>query len=216
MYILYNFLNIKKMVGGGASIQAMITTLSNNKKLLRSKRLFKKERTFLSIKKEYLNATEGKLSLKKASKEELQQIRNKIRAQRQKVMKIHIAIVMVIISVMTYFTITVVERHHIDNKNLQALVFNKKKKEFLKLVNEGDQWFVQGKWYNAIFCYKKAKEIFQNYEVNYRLVSSYSFHCENQFKNCHEAKKLLDTLFQMFPGKEKELLEIKDKLEYEY
>jgi len=39
-----------------------------------------------------------------------------------------------------------------------------------------------------------------------------SFQCESEFKNCHEAKKLLDTFLFIFPDKEKELLKIKDKL----
>lgn len=204
------------MIGGG-SIQGMITSLSNNKNLLRSKRLFKKERTFLNIKKEYLKASEGKLNLKKASKEELQQIRKKIIKERRKENMVLISIAIVITSVIFYFTINVIQQNYIDIKNQQTLEFKKKEKEFLLLINKGDEWFEKGKWHNSIFYYEKAKEIFQkNYEINYRLVRSYSFQCESEFKNCHDAKKLLDKLFLMFPDKKKELLEIKGKLEYEY
>ncbi|RSK38624.1 hypothetical protein [Mangrovimonas spongiae] len=46
-----NHIRIVKMPGGG-SIQGMITSLGNNKKLLKSKRLFKRERTFLNAKKD--------------------------------------------------------------------------------------------------------------------------------------------------------------------
>ncbi|GAA3521328.1 hypothetical protein GCM10022393_39590 [Aquimarina addita] len=205
------------MLGGGGSIQAMITSLSNNKKLLRSKRLFKKERTFLNIKKEYLNATEGKLNLKKASKEELQRIRKKIIKERRKENKIVIVIAIIITSIMIYFTVNIIQQNNYEIKNQKTLVFKKKEKEFLILVNKGDEWFEKGKWYNSIFYYEKAKKIFQkNYEINYRLVRSYSYQCESEFKNCREAKKLVDKLLLMFPDKEKELLEIKGKLEYEY
>jgi len=55
----------------------MNTSLSNNKKLLKSKRLFHKERTFLSVKKEYLKASNGKLNFKTASKKELLELRKK-------------------------------------------------------------------------------------------------------------------------------------------
>ena len=51
---------------GGGSIQGMINSLSNNKKLLRSKRFFHKEKTFLSLKQEYLKAADGKIDFKKA------------------------------------------------------------------------------------------------------------------------------------------------------
>ena len=205
------------MIGGGESIQGMITSLGNNKKLLRSKRLFKKERTFLNIKKEYLDATEGKVNLKKASKQELKQIRKKIIKERRKENIILTATAMVMVSIIIYFTIHTIQQNNINTKNQQTIAFKKKEKEFLRLINEGDEWFEKGKWYNSIFYYEKAKEIFQkNYEINYRLVRSYSFQCESEFKNCSEAKKLVDNLFHMFPDKEKELSEIKDKLEYEY
>ncbi|MFD2561264.1 hypothetical protein [Aquimarina rubra] len=202
---------------GGGSVQGMITSLSNNKKLLRSKRLFQKERTFLNTKKESLKATEGKLNFKKASQEELLQIGKKIRKQNRKENTILIGIAILIISVFTYFTINVIRQNSIDKESIQVLKFQEKEKQFLVLINKGDEWFEKGKWYNSIFYYEKAKEIFpKNYDINYRLVRSYSFECESEFQNCHEAKKLLDKLFLMFPDKEKDLLEIKGKLEYEY
>ncbi len=206
---------------GGGSAQGMKKSLSNNKKLLRSKRLFQKEQTFLNIKKEYLKATKGKVDLKKASKEELQQIRKKIIKERRKENRVLIGIAIVIASVMIYFTINVIQQNNKDSKNLlenaQVLQFKKLERQFLLQIDKGDEWFEKGKWHNSIFYYKKAKEIFpKNYEINYRLVRSYSFECESEFKNCHDAKNLLDKLFLMFPDKEKELLEIKGKLEYEY
>jgi tetratricopeptide (TPR) repeat protein len=109
--------------------------------------------------------------------------------------------------------INLILQNNITIKNQQTLEFKVKEKEFLSFINNGDEWFEKGKWHNSIFYYEKAKEIFpKNYEINYRLVRSYSFQCENEFKNCHEAKKLLEKLFLMFPNKENELLEIKDKI----
>ncbi|WP_298311352.1 hypothetical protein [uncultured Aquimarina sp.] len=124
-------------------------------------------------------------------------------------------------SVFAYFVIGIIYQNNIDSKNLQenaqALQFKKQERQFLLQIDKGDQWFEKGKWSNSIFYYKKAKEIFpKNYDINYRLVRSYSFECESEFQNCREAKKLLDKLFLMFPDKEKELLEIKGMLEYEY
>lgn len=202
---------------GGGSVQGMITSLSNNKKLLRSKKLFKKERTLLNIKKEYLKATKGKLNLKKVSKEELQEIRKKVIKQRRKENILLIGFAIVITSVMIYFTVKVIRQSNVDIEHIQTLKFKEKEKEFLVFIDKGDDWFEKGKWHNSIFYYKKAKEVFpKNYEINYRLVRSHSFECESEFKNCRDAKELLDKLFLMFPDKEKELLEIKGKLVYEY
>ncbi len=192
----------------GRSVAGIITSLGNNKKLLKPKKLLEKQN---------LKDTEGKSSLKEASDEELLQIGKKIRKQNRKESKILIGIAILITSVFTYFTINVIRQNSVDKESIQVLKFQEKERQFLLQIDKGDQWFEKGKWSNSIFYYKKAKEIFpKNYDINYRLVRSYSFECENEFQNCREAKKLLDKLFLMFPDKEKELLEIKGMLEYEY
>ena len=202
---------------GDGSIQGMINSLNNNKKLLRSLRLFKKEKTFLNVKKEYLKAAEGKLILREASRVELRQLREKIKKQRRKDNILIIAIWLIASIAFIYFMFTTIREDIVAIKNQEALEFSKKEKEFLSLIIDGDEWFKKGKWHNSIFLYEKAKEIFpKNYDVNYRLVRSYGFQCENDYKNCDTAKKLLDELLLIFPNKEKELLEIKEKLEYEY
>ncbi|SEL48549.1 hypothetical protein SAMN04487910_2599 [Aquimarina amphilecti] len=192
----------------GESIRGVMSSLRNNETLLRPKELLEKEN---------LKDTEGKSSLKKASEEEIQQIGKKIRKENRKEKKILIGIAILITSVFTYFTINVIRQNTVDTESIEILKFQEKEKEFLILIEKGDDWFEKGKWSNSVFYYEQAKEVFQkNYEINYRLVRSYSFQCESEFKNCHKAKELLDKLFLMFPDKEKELLEIKEKLEYEY
>lgn len=192
----------------GRSVRGITIGSSNDKKLLRSKELLKKED---------LKDTKGKSSLKQATEEELQQIGKKIRKENRKEKKILIGIAILITSVFTYFTINVIRKNTVDKENIEVLKFQEKEKQFLILIEKGDDWFEKGKWYNSIFYYEQAKEVFQkNYDINYRLVRSYSFHCESEFKNCYEAKELLEELFLMFPDKEKELLGIKEKLEYEY
>lgn len=201
---------------GGGSIQGMITSLSNNKKLLRSKRLFKKERSFLNLKKEYLKASDGEKNLKKASKEELLRVRKKIIKERRRENVLLITVGITLMSAFSYFIIHLKEQENIAIKKQQTLEFKKNEKEFLSLISKGDEWFENGKWHNSIYYYKKAKDIFpKNYDINYRLVRSYSFECQNEFENCEKAKNLLDKLFQMYPNREKELLEIKGILGYE-
>ncbi|GGG44734.1 hypothetical protein [Bizionia arctica] len=204
-------------MGGGGSIQGMITSLNNNKKLLRSKRFFKKERTFMSLKKEYFKAAQGELNFKEASKEDLLRIRVKIVKKRKKENLAIVISALIVISIFSYFAFILVEKHNLSSKNLQLREFRKKEIKFLALIDDGDEWFKKGKWQHSIYFYEEAKVIFpKNYDINYRLIRTYSFQCENQYKNCHTAKELLDQLFLIFPNKEKELSEIKKQLIYEY
>jgi len=206
-----------KMFGGGGSIQGMITSLKNNKKLLRSKKLFSKERNFLNTKKENLKATEGKLEFKEASKEELERVRNRIINQRKKERLIFIFVTIAVVGAFTFFAIQLIQQNRLAEEQQKTLQQKAKEKEFLFFLKNGDDWFEKAKWQNSIFYYKKAKSISPtNYEVNYRLVNSYSLQCEHEFKNCHTAKDLLEELFVKFPDKTKDLLVIKSRLEYEY
>lgn len=212
------------MFGGGESAQGMITSLKNNKKLLRAKKLFSKERNFLNTKKENLKATEGKLEFKEASKEELERVRNRIINQRKKERLIFIFVTIVVVGAFTFFAIQLIQQNRLAEEQQKALQLQQKtlqqkakEKEFLFFLKNGDDWFEKAKWQNSIFYYKKAKSISPtNYEVNYRLVNSYSLQCEYEFKNCHTAKDLLEELFVKFPDKTKDLLVIKSRLEYEY
>ncbi|MGS2740902.1 hypothetical protein [Sinomicrobium sp. M5D2P17] len=204
-------------MSGGGSIQGMINSLRNNKKLLRSKRLFSKEKTFLNIKKEYLKAAGGKLDFKKASKEDIIRIRKRVIKERQKDNILLIAIATISITIASYFTFKLVKQNYIAQESQKAILLKKKDEEFLTLIQNGDEWFEKAKWNNAVFYYKKAKELFpENYDINYRIVNSYSLQCEREFKNCIKAKKILDNLFLKFPDKKKELTNIKGRLEYEY
>ncbi len=58
-------------MGGEGSTQHMIITMRNNLNMLRKKSMFKRERSFLNVKKEYYKASKGKIASKKLTKEEL-------------------------------------------------------------------------------------------------------------------------------------------------
>ncbi|GGE31196.1 hypothetical protein [Psychroflexus planctonicus] len=205
------------MFGGGGSIQGMITSLSNNKKLLRSKRLFHKEHSFLKRKQEYVNASGKKTSLKKATKEELLAIRKKVIKERKKQNLLLLSIFILLLTIISYLASISFKQIDLKLEEQKKSEYNKKEKEFLLLVKEGDEWFKKGNWYNSVFKYEKAIKLFpENYDISYRLVNAYSFQCENDFENCQVAKKLLDELFFTFPNKKEELLEIKDRLHLEY
>ena len=82
------------MISGG-NVQSMITTLRNNKMLLKSKSMFNKEKTFLSLNSEYLKSNYGKFEYKKVTKKELLAIRNKIIRDKKKQFRIRTMIFIV-------------------------------------------------------------------------------------------------------------------------
>ncbi|WP_334113043.1 hypothetical protein [Paucihalobacter sp.] len=204
-------------MGGEGSIQGMITTLRNNKKLLRSKRMFKKERSFLNLKQEYFKAAGGRLAFKEASKEDLLKIRQKIIQERTKNTVLFSLVAALIFSCVFYLSIQFLRNERKVEEQQQAAQFKKQEKLFLKYLIEGDEWFEKGSCYNSIFSYERALEIFpDNYDVNYRIVTVYAVQCEMDYKNCFKAKELLESLFVKYPFKKDELIRIKDRLEYEF
>ncbi len=189
-------------MGGEGSMQHMINTLRNNKSMLRRKSMFKKERTFLSTRKEYYRAAKGKVNLKNATKEELLQLRKKI-IKRRKVENIRAwAIVLVILVPAIILGVdllnkeekietneTVNEEYLIDNLN-----------EYTYLIEEGDKWIAKKNWNNAIYRYEQAVKLFpEELEANYRLALAYSYSCKYTHKNCEIGNALAGKLLKFFP-----------------
>lgn len=197
-------------MGGEGSIQSMITILKNNKLLLRPKR------SFLNQKKEFVIAAKGELNLKKASKEDLERIREKIYKERKKQRTIGLAIGSILLVIIIYSGVLLSNHLSELGEASQQHEFNQHKTEYLELIKDGDMWLEKRSWHNSIFQYKKALDIFPNeYDINYRLTYAYCLRCEDEYKNCKEAKEHLDKLLEKFPDKT-ELLELRKMLKYEY
>lgn len=197
-------------MAGEGSIQGMIISLRNNKNLLRPKR------SFLNQKKEFLKAANGEINFKKATKKELEKIREKIYKERKRQRKINIGIWSVtaifLISIAVVFTKNISQQ----NYNSEKKAHKAKTEKYYELIEDGDQWLKKGNWHNAIFQYKKAKEVFPTeYDINYRLTYVFCLSCEAEYINCKEAKENLDKLIVAFPEKQ-ELFELKKLLKYEY
>lgn len=203
-------------MAGGGSIQGMITSLSNNKKMLRRKSMFRTERTFLSLKKEYIKSAKGEIKLKNATKEQLNIIRLKVLKERRNhrnSLFIATAIVLSIVGFLNYKYVNYSQEAEAMNKEI---TLNQQIEKFHTLIADGDVWLQKRDWHNAIFQYNNALEVFPNeYSVNYRLVFAFILRCEDEFKDCKKGKKLLEKLIRQFPEKS-ELLILKEKLEYEY
>ncbi len=197
-------------MGGGGSIQGMIISLRNNKKLLRPKR------SFLNQRKEFLKAAKGEVNLKKASKEELKLFREKIYQERKRHRKITI-IIWSGIGVMLLFAAIMLNKTMKEQlRNSEMKKHDVKKSTYLKLIEDGDDWLTKRRWHNAIFQYQKALEIFpKEYDINYRLTYALCLRCETDFIDCKEAKNKLEKLLLQYPNKS-ELKELRKMLEYEY
>jgi hypothetical protein len=203
-------------LAGGGSIQGMRTSLSNNKRLLRKKSLFRPERTFLSLKNEYIESAGGEKALKKATKTQLRAIRLKIRKEKEKefyVISISLLVLLFIIGLVSY---NISQNNKVDKAAIEKALLKDKVEKSLTYILKGDSWLKERSWHNAIFEYEIANKILPNdYVINHRLANAYSLRCENEFKDCKKGKKLVDRLIKQFPEKT-ELLELKERLEYEY
>ena len=201
---------------GEGSIQGMTTSLSNNKRLLRKKNMFRPERTFLSLKRAYIKSAGGEIELKKATKNQLRAIRNQIIKERRKNWYAFYIIFLFLFLIVGLITYNSIQNTIIAKEKAKEIELAHKKERSLLLISKGDYWLKKRSWFNAIFEYKRAFELLpDDYSVNYRLAYAYSLRCENEFEDCKKGKKLLDKLINQFPEKP-ELLQLKELLKHEY
>ena len=194
----------------------MRTSLSNNKKLLRKKSLFRPERTFLSLKSEYIESAGGEIALKKATKAQLRAIRLKIIKEKENEFYAICITLIVLLSIIGLVTYNVSQNNNVAKAEVEKTLLKEKVERSLTYILKGDSWLKERSWHNAIFEYEIANKILPNdYVINHRLANAYSFRCENEFKDCKKGKKLVDRLIKQFPEKT-ELLELKERLKYEY
>jgi len=202
---------------GSSSAKGMIDSLRNNRKLLRKKSRFKKDRTFLSLNENDLKGAKGKPTFKAYSKEAIKNIKSKFkrRRKRENVFFAFLGLLGLFFSILlgTFLVKDVVQER---NKSRQEQI-QKNERVYLRYIEFGDRWFSQGKWKNAIFYYKQGVEVYPNdYEMNYRLLRAYCQFCKNDLEDCALAKELLDSLLIRFPEKEVQLSEQKAILNFEY
>lgn len=89
-------------MGGEGSMQHMITTLRNNKALLRKRSMFKKSDSFRDKRIAYYKLSKGAINNRKLTKKELRVIRAKIKADNRKQFFIDALLLGVIIAIIGY------------------------------------------------------------------------------------------------------------------
>ncbi len=191
------------MFGAGAAAQAMINSIRNNKKLLRRKRLFTRERSFLNLRKAYYKKAGGALELKKASPAQLAKIREKVLRQRKQEAMTMWVIGIFIASLGYYFLYELAKNDQATTEKIRVIEFKKQSEEYLFFIEDGDAWLEKKHWNNAIFQYKKALEIFPaEYDANYRLALAYYNKCLYKNKSCSLGKELTQKLARQYPKKQ--------------
>ncbi len=208
-------------MAGEGSIMHMITTLRNNKYLLRRKRMFKKDRSFLNTKKEDYKAAEGKIDIRKLSKEELLAIKNSvIKSRRSQLLRTLLitslvlgSIIILVLRISNKLEKERLEQVKIIEERVSKDNLTQNTTQYNYFVKEGDLWVTKGNWDNAVFEYKIAQKIFpQKPEINYKLALAYVYNCSNFNQDCDKGKKLLDSLLLVMPNNA-DLLELKLVLE---
>lgn len=61
------------------------------------------------------------------------------------------------------------------------------------MISSGDEWLEKGKYYNAIFQYKLALEVFPKDSIaTFRLIDATDLNCKVHNKNCGESDAFMD------------------------
>ncbi len=188
----------------GGSVQAMLTILRNNKLLLRKKNIFKKERTFLSIKQEYIRAIPGPYHFKHATKEELKRIREEVLKNRKKdalkewtwtgivVLFLVVLSVYIFISIGSYLFPTPTPE---INSLTQVQIQKENQERFTFFVQSGDEWMQNLQYGNAVFQYQNALELYPNRsEIKLKLAEAMTYQCYYDGRDCEKAKAYIHTL----------------------
>lgn len=188
----------------GGSVAAMISTLKNNRALLTKRdRYFRAKTNYLKT------SNDLKITYRKATKEELRQVKEKLRVQKKsdKLKTVIFIIVFIpLISFSIYYSL-----NFFENKMNEKQVIIKKKdiNKYLFYINDGDKMFEDKKWNNAIYQYSNALEIFPNeFDVQYRLAQAYTYKCQHTNEDCFKSDSLINRLTKYFP-ENKQLQDLK-------
>ena len=204
-------------MGGEGSIQHMINSLKNNKKLLRRKKSFqKKSSTSLSK-----TALSNKLKAKKASPELIQKIRRESRIRRMKWTLLYIIIGTGVIVSVSYavfdFNQSVITKKKQRIKEQKERIKKQELEQLKKSIEKGNAFFEQKKWSDAVEQYYNAYQLAPNqFNIVFKFVETMCLNCDENYENCRDAKKFLDNLYQKYPEKKEKLDELKKYLKYEY
>ena len=199
---------------GAGSMDHMVKTIVNNAKLLRKKGMFKKERSFIQSNKEGFSTDSGGIPIESISKEKLAAIKNQMIASRKKrnlQMSIFVTLSFSLLLFLGFylfqgfsFGFDTLENTGPEQLNIAAKKAAVSEDKYLYYIEDGDAWLQKKSYYNAIFQYKKAVELFPSeFAAHYRMAVAYSYQCQYEFEGCEKGMKIVERLEKDFPNSEK-------------
>lgn len=182
------------MAGEGFSKHAS-TSSRENRNLRRKKSMFKKERTFLNQKSSQIKTNVQEIITKKPSRYELSKIKEAVLNDRRKQFITSLWVVFVCAFVFWYFTDMAFEsqKEFVERsvEEVEARNYQEELKQYNYLIESGDEWYNQEKYYNAAFQYRLALEIFPKDTIAFeRLMIAYDLNCLNSKRNCGKSDEL--------------------------
>ena len=199
------------------NLQSMRVILRNNLMMLRERGLFINDRSYLYKKNEYLHAAKEDFDFKTISKSELATLRKRVLKKRKSEnVKAWLIALVIVVPMVVYGLVEIntynkkkkqkAYKQQIKNEKAKQLLIqqglDKDFKEYLYVIEDGDQWIEKGNWHNAIYRYKQAVTLFPAaYEANYRLALAYSYNCQYKHIDCVIGQKLTNKLITYFPEK---------------
>lgn len=177
------------MMGGGGSIQGMITALRNNKNLLSKRKSMydKKSAQKTSGIKKGLNCNI------EATEEQLLEIRLRIQKRNKRKKIINSLIITISVLFVLYFSFLNSKKEVLIKS---SVIETKTDKDFYKdYIQYGDTWLEEKKWNAAIYNYQKAVNLYpENFDANYRLALAYAYSCVHVSKHCDSGNVLIKKL----------------------
>ena len=97
------------------------------------------------------------------------------------------------VTLLIVFLVWFYARTEQQEKTLVKTVTKEKIDRYDYLISSGDQWLEKKKYFNAIFQYRLALEVFpQDSLATFRLITASELNCEIYNNNCGESEKLLE------------------------
>lgn len=195
-------------MGGGSGVMLhAVRTLRNNRKLLRIKNRFKKERSFLNLRDMDLGTPRNGIQVEKISSKTLKNIGRKVRSEARSYNLRFACFLMLTLPILIYGCYFLFHNYTIvpyTEKEIPDLT-----EKYYFFIEDGDRWLKNQKYHNAIFQYKMALSLFPSeFDAQYRLTLAYAYRCEYTFLDCDKGKTALMKLRKQYPNKS-ELIELK-------
>lgn len=174
--------------GAGGFIQNMITSLRDNRNLLRKRNRFHRDEDIEFSRVEHKEP----LIFKKASDELLIEIKEK--HKRKKKLNDLLTIFTVLLAASFSMFVLLKSAHAPQESNTDYFAFeangkdlSKKEELFLFFIEDGDYWYTESHFKNAVFQYQNALKLYpKNEAVLQRLQTTYDLACEREALFCEE------------------------------